>query len=237
MILGLGFLLRLGWLMYARPVPVSDFAGYYSLAENLLDHGFFGFSEPSAYRLPGYPFFLAMMMLISRGVLWLSFTNVLLSTALIALIYAITWRLIPNQKVALIAAGIAAIYPIFVFFAPILASEHLFSLLFFSGLLVLLSPRLPGVLRAVLAGLAFGLAMLVRGEVIYYLPILALAIFFLFQRWSQRLSILVIMGACWLLVVFPWYLRNQAVIGPGSGMSTSGGLMFYYGHHDIRQWR
>ena len=78
LILLLGFALRLAWLLFARPVPVSDFEGYRQLAINLLDRHFFGFSTPKAYRLPGNPAFLALAMLVSRSVIWLSFANVLL---------------------------------------------------------------------------------------------------------------------------------------------------------------
>ena len=60
-------------------------------------------------------------MLVSRSVIWLSFTNVPLSTLLIALIYAVTRRLTGSRQIAMIAGFIAAIYPIFVLFSPILA--------------------------------------------------------------------------------------------------------------------
>jgi hypothetical protein len=38
------------------------------------------------------------------------------------------------------------------------------------------------------------------------------------------------------LVVVPWYVRNEAVLGPGTGLSTSGGLSFYYGHNPTGYW-
>ena len=49
------FVLRIAWLLSARPEPVSDHQVYVRLAESLLDRGLLGIDVPSALGLPGLP--------------------------------------------------------------------------------------------------------------------------------------------------------------------------------------
>ncbi len=74
--------LRLAWMVNARPEPVSDYLAYRMAAFNLLDEGFFGVDGSSAVFLPGYPLFLAVLSLVSRSTVWLSLVMVVLSTSL-----------------------------------------------------------------------------------------------------------------------------------------------------------
>ena len=222
-------------MAYAQPVPVSDFAGYKLLAEMLLDQRQFGYPEPSAYRLPGYPFFLAVMMLVSRSLAWLELVNVLLSTALVVLVYFLAKNVTANKAVALISALLVALNPTFVFFAPILASEHLFGILFYSGCLILLTRQFQAPWREILAGFLFGLSVLTRGEGWFYLPVMFIILVAYAPGKRFPIRRFLVFGAASLSVVFPWFLRNYWVIGPGAGLSTSGGVMFYYAHHDRQQ--
>lgn len=246
LIIFIAFLLRLAWLFYAKPTPVSDFAVYKELASNLLAYHQYGYPEPTAYRLPGYPIFLALSMLVSPSDIWLSLVNVLMSTAQVYLIFCLAVQLSGNRGIGITASCIAAVYPIFVFFSPVLASEHLFSVLIYGGLVLLLS-NISGkkqLAAGSLAGLLFGLATITRGEAIYYIPIIGLlgmlpvgkAVENKQTYWdTPRIYSIILLFISWGLVVLPWYIRNQLVIGPGSGLGTSGGIMFYYGHHDKSQ--
>jgi 4-amino-4-deoxy-L-arabinose transferase-like glycosyltransferase len=248
-ILLLALILRIAWLFYAHPVPVSDFGEYKQLASDLITYHQFGFPSPTAYRLPGYPIFLAIFMQVSSSNIWLGFVNVLLSVILVYFIFILANQLAAKPKVALSAGFIAAVYPIYIFFSPILASEHLFTVLLYAGLILLLSEfhgKKLYIMRGI-AGFFFGAAMITRGEAIYYLPIIALLGVFpnrasaedrVKNSLSTRVLSLLLLFFVWLISITPWYIRNQAVIGPGSGLGTSGGIMFYYGHHDESQeWK
>ena len=245
----LALVLRVVWLLYTQPIPVSDFEEYRQLAFNLLSYHQFGYPAPTAYRLPGYPIFLALFSSISRSNLWLGFINVLLSTLIVYLVYLLAIRLTSNQSIGLGASFIAAVYPILVFFSPILASEHLFTVFVYSGLLLLLSEanRKKRYLTLTLAGVLFGIATLTRGEAIYYVPVIAILGFLPYVKeigpevsrsFTTRIASLLLLFLAWGVMLVPWYLRNQVVIGRGAGLSTSGGIMFYYGHHDeTRAWQ
>ena len=87
-----GLALRLAWWWYARPDPIADFEYYRLMAADLLehhrlvDHPLVGTPRASALRVPGYPVFLALAMLVSRSVAWLSIVNVALSALLVPLV-------------------------------------------------------------------------------------------------------------------------------------------------------
>lgn len=228
-----GAALRLGWWAYAQPAPVSDFEYYRRLALDLLVHGQLGYPNPSGSRVPGYPLFLAALMLVTRSTAWLSFGNAVLSSLIPYLVYRLALEL-TTARVAVVAAGIAAVNPTFVLFSPVLASEHLFTIfLLYSFIVMCRASGRTGVL--LVAGLLFGAAVLTRPEGLFYLPVVV-AVGLTHGPLSRvRMPLLAcVMAVC--LVVLPWYVRNRVVIGPGAGLSTTGGLMFYYGHNAIDYW-
>jgi hypothetical protein len=229
---GLGLVLRLAWLFYARPVPVSDFADYKALAAGLLDHGRLGFPAPVPDRLPGYPLFLAAAMLVSRSDLWLGLVNVLLSALLVLVVHRLSLRLTGGAaRVATPAALLCALYPRFVFYSPLLASENLHAVLLFGGLLLLVESGDRGRSRALVAGAVLGWASLVRGDGLFYLPVYLMVP--LYQGGLRRLArVAVFLLLPFGLFVGGWYVRNLVQIGPGAGLSTLAGLNFYLAHND-----
>lgn len=241
-ILALAMVLRLGWLLYAAPTPTSDAEHYRFLAEGLLDHHQYGYPQPSAFRPPGYPFFLATMMLVSRSVAWLSMVNVILSTAICALAFVLAYRLF-DKRVALGAALIAALNPSFVFYSPILASEHLFAPLMLGTTILALTGPEALYRRAALCGILLGAAILTRPEAIFYVPVIGGCFLWAPRHFGYRFAGTTVVGTGLVvvvaaLVVLPWYIRNLTVLGPGVGLGTNGGVVFYEGHNpDHYGWR
>ncbi len=226
-----GLLLRITWLLVADPAPVSDFWAYLQLGVGLLDHHQFGYPEPEMIRLPGYPVFLALLMLASRNVFWLKLFNVFLSTGLILLLYDLARQLSRgNELFAHMCALVCALYPGFIFYSPVLASENLFAPLYLGGLLLLLRGGTRWASAAV-SGLVLGLAVFTRGEGLFYLPAYLLATLFsggtLRARAMRGLSIVL----CTALLLAPWYVRNFRLFGPGVGLAGSSGLNFYFSHN------
>jgi hypothetical protein len=225
LVTGAGVALRLAWLAYAAPVPIGDYAEYLRLAEGLLTSGRFGAPEPTAYRLPGYPAFLALAMLFGRSQVWLGLVNVGLSAAAIPLLAVLARRLTGSGGVALLAAGLAAGNPTFVYFAPVAASEHLYVVLLLAALVAAGG-------RPLLAGLCFGAAALTRADALFFLPVLLGWAFLAAPaagRRGLRPALLVLLAAA--AVVSPWLVRNRLVIGPGAGLTTNGGVNFYFAHN------
>jgi 4-amino-4-deoxy-L-arabinose transferase-like glycosyltransferase len=226
------FVLRLAWLLHAQPEPVSDYQVHVRLAENLLDERFFGIDGSSGLWLPGYPVFLAALMLVSRSTFWLSMVMVVLSTVVCLLVYLLALRLTHRDRVALVAALACAVSPTAVLYSPILGTEHLFVVLLLASLLLTLSINRDAPLLGIAAGAATGLAVLTRGEMVFYVPVLVALIWFASRipsRGTRVRMIALLLGAI-VVVVAPWVARNAVVIQPGLNLSTVGGMNFYFGH-------
>ena len=207
-----GFVARVLWWAYAEPIPVSDFESYRRLAEGLLERGQLGIPIPSATRLPGNPVFLAIMMMISNSIAWLSFSNVILSTILIYIVYRFAFQLTLDKPLSLVAALICAFNPTFIFFSPILASEHLFVLLLFSAFLVLVCNdfnQFTGyVSRLILAGILFGAAVLTRGDGLFFLPVLLTMTYFASKKHVYRYLLVFVPLLAFVVTIAPWYIRS-----------------------------
>jgi len=233
LIIILGFTVRVLWWTHAKPIPVSDFAHYQHLAENLLKHHYL---EPSAYRLPVYPIFLAIIMTINKSIAWLSFANLILSTLSIYVIYKFTLHITHQKLPALLSTIFCAFNPTFIFFSPILASEHLFVILFFLAFLLLEDSnnktQIFQVLNPVFSGGIFGVAVLTRGDGLFYIPVLLIMTHFSFNKTTYKyLSVLTFILA-FAVTLSPWLIRNYYVVGPGAGLSTTGGVNFYFAHNN-----
>jgi hypothetical protein len=254
-VVALGATVRLAWLAYARPEPVSDFRHYLHAGYALLDTGVFGIGHPTAWRLPAYPAVLAAGAVVSRHPLALAALTVGIGVIQIALTWWVAWRIFGSRPAAGVAAGVAALAPSLVTFAPVLASEHLLAVCVLGALGVAIGPRdaadtssqrghrdarhtrtaaVPTWPRALLAGVLLGAGVLTRGEALAYVPVVALVAAGRRLRSSRRIAsaaraaAVVVLGVA--LVAAPWVVRNERVVGPGAGLSTTGGFNFYLAH-------
>ena len=220
-----GFALRLIWLFYARTVPVSDFLEYFALGQNIREHLAFGLPEPNYWRLPVYPAFLALLMLVSRNLIWLGFWNVLLSSLCIVQIYLIAFRLSEgNRLIAGIAGAVGLFNLTLLFLPPVLASEFLFSFFVLTALIGSLYRVNRPIIRFPLIGVLMGLSVLTRGEGLFYIPVFLILIF-MWREDSLRHALTwgLVFVICCVAVITPWYLRNRYVAGPGTGLSPLAG--------------
>lgn len=236
LILLLALSLRLAWLSFAEPLPISDFREYLELARGIADHAQYGYPEPTAYRLPFFPAILALILLVRDSVFWLSAFNVILSTAICFLIYRVTRRVSASRETALVAAGIAAIYPQFVFLSPVLASEHLLIVLVLSAFLVGTGPLARRPWGMLSTGAVIGFATLTRGDgAIFGIVVLGFSMAPLLvdkrHGWRRVIRCAGAFMAGAVLVVLPWIIRNEVVMGPGTGPGGNAGQAFWYGHN------
>jgi 4-amino-4-deoxy-L-arabinose transferase-like glycosyltransferase len=227
-----GLLARLAWLIVIRPQPVSDYEYIHRFADGLFDHHQYGYPVLDSGRMPGYPMLLAALMVVSRSVFWLSAASAVFSTLLVPATASLARALGLSPATAVAAAFIVALEPTFVFYGPLLASEHLFSVCLVAGLAVAAGTGASAspVRRAAVAGVLIGLAAMGRAEALVYLPVVAAIVLVRVKRarWVATVALL----ACALIVVAPWWFRNRVLIGPGAGLSTSAGPTFYYAHND-----
>jgi 4-amino-4-deoxy-L-arabinose transferase-like glycosyltransferase len=228
------FAVRVAWLLIAQPTPVSDWHAYRQLAADIIDHGQLGYPERTSFYLPMHPIHLAAWSLISRSALWLGMSSVMLSTASVGLVYAIGVRIYAQGRTALIAAALFAFLPLFVLFSPVLATEHLFIVFMLSAMLGLVHLKARSGVLATFVGVLSGLAILTRGEAVFYVPALVLFVWFGsgLSRPKERLRMSLLLGVGILIIIAPWYARNSFLASPDVGLSAGAGVNFYFAHND-----
>jgi hypothetical protein len=218
-------ILRLAWLFIARPDPVSDFRLYRSLGLGLLDWNYGPNRDPTARRTPGFPAFLALASLVSDAPLWLGIVTCVASASLVVCVALLARALDLPERLGVTAAWCVAVSPTLVFYAPVLGSENLQLPLLVLASALVLDRRFH--LRRLVGGFALlGVVTLIRPESAVVVVVLAAVV--LTHRVPARH--VVFAAALPLLIVAPWVVRNEIVVGRGAGISSTAGENFYFGH-------
>lgn len=191
--------------------------------------------EFTAFRAPGYPFFLtAIYTIFGHHFLAVRFVQCLLNAVTIIFIFFIT-RLIFNQSAAIISALLFAVYPLFVYttstFFPTTVFIFLLSIIMF---LILSIEKKQTTLKVVMLGVMLGLAALTVPTVLVFVPF-ALS-WILFGRRNLNLKTIfscVVILLSTILTLSPWLLRNFKVYHKPFVIATNGGYNFWMGNN---QW-
>lgn len=218
-ILGAGLVIRVAFIYLSAHHEHGLYdAFYYRFSAVALSrgHGFvaialFGGGRPDASHAPLTTIVLTpIAWLFGSRDLPMRFTMTLIGLAAIVTIAAIARR-VAGPRAALIAAGVAAVYPNLWVNDGLIMSEALSALTI--ALTILLTYRLlqrPTVARAAALGVACGAAILTRAEVVLILP-LVVAPAILLRRGIPsiaRAGLLVVTVAVTLAVVAPWVTYN-----------------------------
>jgi 4-amino-4-deoxy-L-arabinose transferase-like glycosyltransferase len=211
----LALLVRVAYVLHTRNFWTNIDASSYNLLASGLAQGHGWVLGSSAYRPPGYPFFLAGVYLVF-GVPHTSWTDprlvqaVLLSTVTVGLIGLMAWQ-VAGRGAALISMAIGALYTPLVLVGASLMTEALFVPLVLGATNCALYSRRAQHSRrwVVAAGFLTGLAALTRGNGLVVGLALALVVWGAKPRLSWRAvasPALLLVVMC--LTVLPWTVRN-----------------------------
>jgi 4-amino-4-deoxy-L-arabinose transferase-like glycosyltransferase len=214
-----GLVLRLLYVLVLSPDTRGEGdARYYHDEANLLADGMgyidplqyalFGEVKPTAFRPPLYPYLLSA---VSRagGDDWTAHRIVgcVIGVATIVLIGLAALRY-AGRRAGLIAAALAACYPVLIAADGAVMSETPYTALVAAA--ILLAVRLhdrPAAVTAAALGAVIGLAALTRSEALALLPLLALPL-----AWragpGARLQLAAAATVAMVLVLTPWTVRN-----------------------------
>ena len=240
-------------LVLAREVTAAGDSQFFHATANLLADGE-GFIEPflfaadgtevpSAAHPPLYPLVLSVVSALGgTSTLAHRVFGCLLGAVTITLI-ALIARRIGGDRTALIAAGIAALYPVMVTADGALMSEPLYGMLIAGTLLVALKLHDTGDIRLAAAlGVLIGLAALTRSEALALVPLLAWPIAW-FAR-ERRGALLAVSTLACVVAIAPWAIRNTAAFDQPTLISNNDSTVLAgancdqaYGGQDMGQWR
>ena len=217
----LALLIRLAFNVAYAPaqLPFSDGLWYHGQANFLADgHGFI---HPFAYAFRGQtlqsaghpPLFVVVLAVVSffggTSVHAHQLTELALDVLAVGTIGLVAREMV-GDRVGVIAALLAAVYPRLWATEGEVLSESLYALTIASMLLVAYRFwRHPSMARALLLGLTVGLASLSRGEGLLLLPMLVLPVVGFARRVQARRPLLLLAAAVGaLLVLAPWMIYN-----------------------------
>jgi Dolichyl-phosphate-mannose-protein mannosyltransferase len=244
---GAGLALRLVYvLLLSDDLRGEGDSRFYSEEANLLARGE-GFAdplapdEPTALHPPLLPLLLALPArlgangyLAQRALLALLGVGTVIVVALLA-------RRLAGDRAGVLAAALAAVYPVAIAADGALMPEALFGLLVTLALLAAFSYRDSATARrAALLGVLVGLATLTRGEGLLLLPLLALPLCVRGRHFAQ---LAVACAAC-VLVIAPWTVRNLVQFERPVLISANDGTVLagancgdVYSGRDIGSWQ
>lgn len=257
-LLAFAFLLRVAFLFFAgvnSPLTGDELA-YQQIAENFAaGRGLFQTNNPFfpgqilyAWQAPLYPLSLgALYEIFGSHVLVAKLSGIVVSTATVYIVYDLA-RLIFDSSLeplqvrlaAFIAAFLVAIYPGLLTNAHLVLSETLFIFLLLLAFDFVARAITTNSARAWLwlvgVGAAWGLATLTRGITLYFTPLLALWIGWVWWRNTKNGGLLRALAAAALLmaiaalVIAPWAARNYFQFHQFVLLETKGGVNLWLGN-------
>ncbi|MCB1112406.1 MAG: glycosyltransferase family 39 protein [Chlamydiales bacterium] len=229
--------LCLVWVVTIPNEPVSDQGIYNTAAERLASGA--GYTDdsgnPTAYWAPGYTFYIASFYYLFGSKVTVAFAaNFISYLFLVAGVYTLSC-LAYSRRVGAMAAILTALYPSFIFYTTIIASETLFSAMLIwvlvFGWLSFQKDRYK-ILWIVACGILLGLTALVRPQALL-IPIALFAIGSAQHAsiWSASWRFITV-AILMVITCIPWGLRNQEQLGAFVLVSANSGANLWIGNHE-----
>lgn len=225
-ILAVALVLRLAagaWWQSRLPAGAKfsfgDSEGYWELARTIArgQPYEYGPLKYKVFRTPGYPLVLAPLFVVSQEppVMWGRALSALLATAAVAVVASLA-RLLFDERTALLAAGIAAIYPEAISLGAFVLSEAPFVPLMLLNLSAWTRAWQAGnrkerIAWSLVAGVWAGLATLMRPSWLLFVPFAGLIGFAFGPDRSKQLKVAAVIVAGLCITMSPWWIRNALV--------------------------
>lgn len=212
----------------------SDERDYTRIARHLVEDGIYSRDgiEPTAYRPPGYPLFVAALRTLGLRTVGFRVAGVVLLVVALLLLHALARR-VAGPLAASLAVLVAGAYPLFLHTAALLYPQTLGMMLLLAGLLCTVRARRgpPGaaaVRSGAGAGVAFGLLVVTIPNFLVGVPIAAIWLWR--ARPRRSLVPIVLLVVCSIVPLTIWNVRNLRAFDTVVPIATNSGLNLLYGN-------
>lgn len=206
-----------------------DEPDFLAIARNLAFEGVFAREDGTvtAYRAPGLVFFFAPFVRLGAGLMELRLINAATAGLGLVVLFDLVRRH-GGPLAGLLAVALVPAWPVMIYAATTIYPQTLQAVLLVLTVWCLdRATRSPGVLPALLAGLACGAAILTAPIVLLVFPILAgWLLWRSARRWSHTILFCLVSG----LLVSSWTARNYVVFDAFIPVATSSGLNLLVGN-------
>src|ERR1051326_6582561 len=246
-IIGLEMFVVLGMMHVGRaPMMGGDARDYHNLALNLLRSRVYSRDplpspQPTMYRSPGYPLFLATVYVVAGpSVMAVRIVQFCLLGGTAFLIYLLGRRLV-SERAAELAAILCAAYPPFIIFACTHYPEILASFAAVLALLLLhkcLIETESGGWIGFAAGVVLGSCILIRAFLALFVAGVLLFVLVRliweqpWRRHGSRATFAIVLGAA--LVTVPWIVRNVRLARRFVPLGVTAGVNLWEGAQQFR---
>lgn len=233
------------WALYLIPrallilldvQPWSDAAYYFERAGELAaGQGYISpDGQPTAFWPPGWPLALSVpFKLFGASVQVVGLFNLLFAGISAALLFLLARRITGSDLAARLALLLIALYPNNAAYVPLALTEVFYTTLLLAICWLLVEQR--SWLWLAGAGLLLGAATLVKAQTLVVVPlVLGIALLRAPGFWAavpKTIATGLALGAFAALVVAPWSLRNERVLGELVLVSTNGGVTLATGNN------
>lgn len=239
-ILLIGLILRLCWALHlpaqrSSLTALPDQLEYLSIGENVLAGNGFVFQDARfgdfvrAYRMPGYPAFVAMCGVNIRAV---RIVQAIIDTSSILAVFLLARRF--GFCEAILAAIFVAMNPFLIYFSGLILSETIFCAILVWGMMLIISPIF---VRRFIGTILLSGSVLVRPSALgicLILILIAPAGNFTPRRtyhWRALAARGTAALICTFLILLPWAIRNHRILGRSIWSTTNEGITAYDGFH------
>ncbi|MEA2030244.1 MAG: glycosyltransferase family 39 protein [candidate division Zixibacteria bacterium] len=204
-------------------------------ASEIIDKSFWG--NGAWFRAPLYPYFLAMLSWITgASIFWSKFLQLLICGGTAFFIFRLG-NLLYGRTTGLIAGLIYALYGTLLYYEAMFLIPVLFLFFIVWGMYRLVAYQKSESLISWLGtGLIFGLAAIARPNILLVIPVLMLWMYFASPKkpsLTRRLIRPLALALGVALMILPVTVRNIAVTGETTLISTQGGINFYIGNNPV----
>ena len=186
LLVGIAFLLRIGWAYWIKTPIISDFHVLYSAAIDIAN-GDYGFMESSYFQKwtyqVGFSFYESIVILIfGESPRALKFLNILYSVGTVVVVYLTATKLF-NELSGRIAGLIFALYIPSILMSSVLTNQHLSTFFYFLALYLVINSGFSKKYRWITIGLLIGLGNIIRplGSIVLLAILVYVVIVFLLK--------------------------------------------------------